>query len=135
MNAEIDLIGGHPGRLPALAATLTGHEHSRAMASIVRHFLSDADLQGGQGKGRPRRLVGAFHDRDPRAVRDFFGRGEWARGRLMREYTVLLDPGGIRREKTGAARLRSQHRPLPPPRLPRCARASRNAAGRHRAPR
>jgi len=106
MNAEIDLIAAAPDELTALRASLAA-----AMRSPVMHRSSalpvDADVQGGQDKDAAR-LVGTFHRRYSEPFVTFLVEVNWARGRLMREYTVCWTRGVHTGETASSAA--SRHR-------------------------
>jgi pilus assembly protein FimV len=92
LNAEIDLIAAGPDELSALRATLAGKD-SFARYGIERPpFLNTLTFKVGKSKdGRDALLVHST-DSIPEPFVTFLVEVNWARGRLMREYTVLLDP-------------------------------------------
>jgi pilus assembly protein FimV len=92
MNAEIDLIAATPDELTALRATLASREAFTRYGIDRPPFLSTLTFKVGKGKdGRDALLVHST-DAIPEPFVTFLVEVNWARGRLMREYTVLLDP-------------------------------------------
>jgi pilus assembly protein FimV len=92
MNAEIDLIAASPDELTALRATLAGREAFTRYGIDRPPFLSTLTFKVGKGKdGRDSLLVHST-EAIPEPFVTFLVEVNWARGRLMREYTVLLDP-------------------------------------------
>src|ERR1700677_796038 len=91
MNAEIDLISAGPDELTALRATLTGR-HAFTRYGIDRPpFLSTLTFKFGKGKDGRDALLVRSTDAIPEPFVTFLVDVNWARGHLMREYTVLLD--------------------------------------------
>src|SRR5580700_1849810 len=92
MNAEIDLIAATPDELIALRASLADREAFTRYGIDRPPFLSTLTFKVGKGKdGRDALLVHST-DAIPEPFVTFLVEVNWARGRLMREYTVLLDP-------------------------------------------
>src|SRR5579863_4036783 len=92
MNAEIDLISAGPDELTALRATLADKDAFTRYGIDRPPFLSTLTFKVGKGKdGRDALLVHST-DAIPEPFVTFLVDVNWARGRLMREYTVLLDP-------------------------------------------
>ncbi len=92
MNAEIDLIAAAPDELTALRATLASREAFTRYGIDKPPFLSSLTFKTGKSKdGRDVLLVHST-DAIPEPFVTFLVEVNWARGRLMREYTVLLDP-------------------------------------------
>ncbi len=92
MNAEIELIAAAPDELTALRATLASREAFARYGIDRPPFLSGLTFKVGKGKdGRDALLVHST-DAIPEPFVTFLVEVSWARGRLMREYTVLLDP-------------------------------------------
>ncbi len=92
MNAEIDLIAATPDELTALRASLAGRDAFTRYGIERPPFLSTLTFKVGKGKdGRDTLLVHST-DAIPEPFVTFLVEVNWARGRLMREYTVLLDP-------------------------------------------
>src|SRR5271167_2841171 len=92
MNAEIDLIAATPDELTALHASLAGRDAFTRYGIDRPPFLSTMTFKVGKGKdGRDALLVHST-DAIPEPFVTFLVEVNWARGHLMREYTVLLDP-------------------------------------------
>ncbi len=92
MNAEIDLIAATPDELTALRASLAGRDAFTRYGIDRPPFLSTLTFKVGKSKdGRDVLLVHST-DAIPEPFVTFLVEVNWARGRLMREYTVLLDP-------------------------------------------
>jgi pilus assembly protein FimV len=92
MSAEIDLISAAPDELTALRATLASREAFTRYGIDRPPFLSTLTFKVGKGKeGRDALLVRST-DAIPEPFVTFLVEVNWSRGRLMREYTVLLDP-------------------------------------------
>ncbi|HKE43770.1 MAG TPA: FimV/HubP family polar landmark protein [Steroidobacteraceae bacterium] len=92
LDAEIELVGAAPDELTSLRATLADQETFTRYGLERSAFLSKIEFKVGQGKdGRPALLV-----RSRESVADPFLTllvdVNWSRGRLLREYTMLLDP-------------------------------------------
>src|SRR6204780_1143959 len=92
MNAEIDLVAATPDELTALRATLADKDAFSRYGIDRPPFLSTLTFKVGKGKdGRDALLVRSTHA-IPEPFVTFLVDVKWARGPLMREYTVLLDP-------------------------------------------
>jgi pilus assembly protein FimV len=92
MKAEIDLIAATPDELAALRATLAGREAFTRYGIDRPPFLSTLTFKVGKGKDGHDVLLVHSTDAIPEPFVTFLVEVNWARGRLMREYTVLLDP-------------------------------------------
>jgi pilus assembly protein FimV len=92
MNAEIDLIAAAPDELSALRATLASREAFTRYGIDRPPFLSTLTFKVGKGKDGRDALLVRSSDAIPEPFVTFLVEVNWARGRLMREYTVLLDP-------------------------------------------
>ena len=92
MNAEIDLISAGPDELTALRATLAGRDAFTRYGIDRPPFLSTLTFKVGKGKDGRDALLVRSTDAIPEPFVTFLVEVNWARGRLMREYTVLLDP-------------------------------------------
>src|ERR1700722_7322177 len=92
MNAEIDLIAATPDELTALRASLADREAFTRYGIDRPPFLSTLTFKVGKGKDGPDPLLVHSTDAIPEPFVTFLVEVNWARGRLMREYTVLLDP-------------------------------------------
>jgi pilus assembly protein FimV len=92
MRAEIDLIAAAPDELTALRVTLASRDAFTRYGIDRPPFLSTLTFKVGKGKdGRDVLLVHST-EAIPEPFVTFLVEVNWARGRLMREYTVLLDP-------------------------------------------
>src|ERR1700691_5350197 len=92
MNAEIDLIAATPDELTALRATLASREAFTRYGIDRPPFLSTLTFKVGKSKDGRDVLLVRSSDAIPEPFVTFLVEVNWARGRLMREYTVLLDP-------------------------------------------
>ncbi|MHB8721268.1 MAG: FimV/HubP family polar landmark protein [Steroidobacteraceae bacterium] len=92
MNAEIDLIAATPDELTALRASLADREAFTRYGIDRPAFLSSLSFKVGKGKDGRDALLVRSSDAIPEPFVTFLVEVNWARGRLMREYTVLLDP-------------------------------------------
>jgi len=92
LSAEIDLVAATPEELAALDAHLASPEVFTRYGLDRPAFLST--LEFSVGKGKDGRSVLLVHSRE--AISEpfvsFLIDVNWPRGRLLREYTVLLDP-------------------------------------------
>src|ERR1700730_6050134 len=92
MNAEIDLIAATPDELTALRASLADRDAFTRYGIDRPAFLSTLTFKVGKGKDGRDALLVRSTDAIPEPFVTFLVEVNWARGRLMREYTVLLDP-------------------------------------------
>jgi pilus assembly protein FimV len=92
MNAEIDLIAAAPDELTALRASLASRESFTRYGIDKPPFLSTMTFKVGKAKDGRDVLLVRSTDAIPEPFVTFLVEVNWARGRLMREYTVLLDP-------------------------------------------
>src|SRR6202167_1936463 len=92
MNAEIDLIAATPDELTALRASLADREAFTRYGIDRPPFLSSLTFKVGKSKDGRDVLLVRSTDAIPEPFVTFLVEVNWARGRLMREYTVLLDP-------------------------------------------
>jgi pilus assembly protein FimV len=92
MNAEIDLIAAQPEELTALRATLAGKDAFTRYGIDRPPFLSTLTFKVGKGKDGRDALLVRSTEAIPEPFVTFLVDVNWARGHLMREYTVLLDP-------------------------------------------
>jgi len=92
MNAEIDLIAAGPEELGALRATLAAKEAFTRYGIDRPPFLSTLTFKVGKNKDGRDVLLVRSSESIPEPFVTFLVEVNWARGRLMREYTVLLDP-------------------------------------------
>jgi pilus assembly protein FimV len=92
MNAEIDLIAAAPDELTALRAALASREAFTRYGIDKPPFLATVTFKVGKAKDGRDVLLVRSTDSIPEPFVTFLVEVNWARGRLMREYTVLLDP-------------------------------------------
>jgi pilus assembly protein FimV len=92
INADIDLIAASPDELIALRASLASREAFTRYGIDRPPFLSTLTFKVGKGKDGRDALLVRSTDAIPEPFVTFLVEVNWARGRLMREYTVLLDP-------------------------------------------
>jgi pilus assembly protein FimV len=92
MNAEIDLIAAGPEELAALRASLAPKDAFTRYGIDRPPFLSTLTFRVGKSKDGRDVLLVRSTDSIPEPFVTFLVEVNWARGRLMREYTVLLDP-------------------------------------------
>src|SRR5271155_934074 len=92
MKAEIDLIAATPDELTALRADLAGRDAFTRYGIDRPPFLSTMTFKVGKNKDGRDVLLVRSTDAIPEPFVTFLVEVNWARGRLMREYTVLLDP-------------------------------------------
>src|SRR5271167_1984044 len=92
LRAEIDLIAASPDELPALRANLAGKDSFTRYGIDRPPFLTTFTFTLGKSKEGRDVLVVHSSDAIPEPFVTFLVEVDWARGRLMREYTVLLDP-------------------------------------------
>jgi pilus assembly protein FimV len=92
MNAEIDLISAGPEELAALRAALAPKDAFTRYGIDRPPFLSTLTFKVGKSKDGRDVLLVRSTDSIPEPFVTFLVEVNWARGRLMREYTVLLDP-------------------------------------------
>jgi len=92
MNAEIDLIAAAPDELTALRASLAPKDAFTRYGIDRPPFLSTLTFKVGKSKDGRDVLQVRSTDSIPEPFVTFLVEVNWARGRLMREYTVLLDP-------------------------------------------
>jgi pilus assembly protein FimV len=92
MSAEIDLIAAGPEELAALRASLAPKDAFTRYGIERPPFLSTLTFKVGKSKDGHDVLLVRSTDSIPEPFVTFLVEVNWARGRLMREYTVLLDP-------------------------------------------
>jgi pilus assembly protein FimV len=92
MNAEIELLAATPDELTALRATLASRDAFTRYGIDKPPFLSSLTFKVGKSKDGRDVLTVRSTDAIPEPFVTFLVEVNWARGRLMREYTVLLDP-------------------------------------------
>jgi pilus assembly protein FimV len=92
MRAEIDLIAATPEELTALRASLAGRDAFARYGVDRPPFLSSLVFKVGKSKDKRDVLFVTSTDAIPEPFVTFLVEVNWSRGRLMREYTLLLDP-------------------------------------------
>jgi pilus assembly protein FimV len=92
MNAEIDLIAAGPEELSALRAALAPKDAFTRYGIDRPPFLSTMTFKVAKSKDGRDVLQVRSTESIPEPFVTFLVEVNWARGRLMREYTVLLDP-------------------------------------------
>jgi pilus assembly protein FimV len=92
LNADIDLIAATPDELSALRADLAGRDAFTRYGIDRPPFLSSLTFKVGKAKDGRDVLMVRSSEAIPEPFVTFLVEVNWARGRLMREYTVLLDP-------------------------------------------
>jgi pilus assembly protein FimV len=92
MNAEIDLISAGPDELTGLSASLAAKDAFTRYGIDRPPFLSTLTFTVGKSKDGRDVLLVRSREAIPEPFVTFLVDVNWARGRLMREYTVLLDP-------------------------------------------
>jgi pilus assembly protein FimV len=118
MNAEIDLIAAGPEELSALRATLAAKDAFTRYGIDRPPFLSTLTFKVGKSKDGRDVLLVRSSESIPEPFVTFLVEVNWARGRLMREYTVLLDPPVYtpgERASTAAPVTAATTTPAPPP--------------------
>jgi pilus assembly protein FimV len=91
LNADIDIIAATPEELTALRATLAPREAFARYGIDRPPFLTSFIFKVGKKDGRDVLTVRSTES-VPEPFVTFLVDVNWARGHLMREYTVLLDP-------------------------------------------
>jgi pilus assembly protein FimV len=92
MNADIDIIAATPDELTALRATLAPREAFTRYGIDRPPFLTSLAFKVGKAKDGHDVLMVRSNEAIPEPFVTFLVDVNWARGHLMREYTVLLDP-------------------------------------------
>jgi pilus assembly protein FimV len=92
LNADIDLLAATPDELTALRASLASRDAFTRYGIDKPPFLSSMTFTVGKSQDGRDVLLVRSTDAIPEPFVTFLVEVNWARGRLMREYTVLLDP-------------------------------------------
>ena len=92
LNADIDIIAATPEELTALRASLAPREAFTRYGIDRPPFLASFTFKVGKSKDGRDILIVHSSDAIPEPFVTFLVDVNWARGHLMREYTVLLDP-------------------------------------------
>jgi pilus assembly protein FimV len=91
-SAEIDLVAAAPDELSALEAHLAAPEVFARYGLDRPAFLSSLEFTVGHGQDGRSVLLVRSRDAISEPFVSFLIDVNWPRGRLLREYTVLLDP-------------------------------------------
>ena len=92
LNADIDIIAATPEELTALRASLAPRDAFSRYGIDRPPFLTSFTFKVGKSKDGHDVLIVRSTDSIPEPFVTFLVDVNWARGHLMREYTVLLDP-------------------------------------------
>ena len=92
LSAEIDLVAATPEELAALQATLASSEIFQRYGLDRPAYLNSIEFRVGRGQNGRNVLLVHSRDAISEPFVSFLVDVNWARGRLLREYTVLLDP-------------------------------------------
>ncbi len=91
-SAEIDLVAATPEELGSLEANLASNEVFSRYGLDRPSFLGSLEFTVGQGQDGRSVLLVRSRDAISEPFVSFLIDVSWPRGRLLREYTVLLDP-------------------------------------------
>ena len=92
LSAEIDLVAATPEELAALQAQLASRELFQRYGLDRPSFLETLEFRVGRGQDGRSVLLVRSRDAISEPFVSFLVDVSWPRGRLLREYTVLLDP-------------------------------------------
>jgi pilus assembly protein FimV len=92
LSAEIDLVAATPEELTALQAELATNEVFERYGLDRPAYLNSIEFRVGRGQDGRSVLLVRSRDAISEPFVSFLVDVNWARGRLLREYTVLLDP-------------------------------------------
>jgi pilus assembly protein FimV len=92
LRAQIDLVAATPDEVAALRASLAPREAFTRYGIDRPQFLNSIAFKVGKGKDNRDVLLVTSTEAIPEPFITFLVEVNWARGRLMREYTLLLDP-------------------------------------------
>ncbi|MBS0614512.1 MAG: hypothetical protein JSS24_15170, partial [Proteobacteria bacterium] len=92
LNAEIALVAATPEELSSLHAALATRDTFSRYGIDRPAFLSSINFKVGKGHDGHEALLVRSNEAIPEPFVTFLVEVNWARGRLVREYTVLLDP-------------------------------------------
>lgn len=92
LSAEIDLVAATPEELAALEAELASPEVFQRYGLDRPAYLNTLEFRVGRGRDGRNVLLVRSEDAISEPFVSFLVDVNWARGRLLREYTVLLDP-------------------------------------------
>ncbi len=103
LSAEIDLVAATPEELSALDAHLASPEVFARYGLDRPAFLSSLEFNVGRGQDGRSVLLVRSRDAISEPFVSFLIDVNWPRGRLLREYTVLLDPPAMLAAKDSPA--------------------------------
>jgi pilus assembly protein FimV len=103
LSAEIDLVAATPEELAALNADLASPEIFARYGLDRPAFLSSLEFTVGRGQDGRSVLLIRSRDAISEPFVSFLVDVSWPRGRLLREYTVLLDPPAMLAAKDSPA--------------------------------
>ncbi len=92
LSAEIDLVAATPEELAALEAELASPEVFQRYGLDRPAYLNTLEFRVGRGRDGRNVLLVRSEEAISEPFVSFLVDVNWARGRLLREYTVLLDP-------------------------------------------
>jgi pilus assembly protein FimV len=92
LRAEIDLVAATPEELAGLRATLAANDAFTRYGIDRPSFLSSLVFKVGKNKDKREVLLVTSTQSIPEPFVTFLVEVNWSRGRLLREYTLLLDP-------------------------------------------
>jgi pilus assembly protein FimV len=92
LSAEIDLVAATPEELGALQAQLATREMFQRYGLDRPAYLDSLEFRVGRGKDGRSVLLVRSREAIAEPFVSFLVDVSWPRGRLLREYTVLLDP-------------------------------------------
>ncbi|MBM4219529.1 MAG: hypothetical protein FJ171_07835 [Gammaproteobacteria bacterium] len=95
LSAEIDLVAATPEELASLNANLAASEIFARYGLDRPAFLSSLEFTVGRGNDGRSVLLVRSRDAITEPFVSFLVDVNWPRGRLLREYTVLLDPPAV----------------------------------------
>jgi pilus assembly protein FimV len=114
LNAEIEIVSLQAGEEDSLSARLASSEAFRQAGIEMTAALVDVQFSIDRRGGRPViRIRSTQPINEP--FLDMLVELQWATGRLVREYTFLLDPPEYRQPKPAAAAPQPSARPAPEP--------------------
>jgi pilus assembly protein FimV len=118
LRAEIDLVAATPEELAGLRATLAANEAFVRYGIDRPPFLSSLVFKVGKSKDQHDILLVTSTQSIPEPFVTFLVEVNWSRGRLMREYTLLLDPPVYSPSESMAGAAPVAAPVTPPPRAP-----------------
>jgi len=92
LDAEIELVSATPDELASLRATLASRETFSRYGLERPNFLSSIEFRVGRGDDGRNVLFVRSRESVSEPFLTFLVEVNWSRGRLLREYTLLLDP-------------------------------------------